>query len=701
MLSEGLKEEIQQSYTRLLENKGYSARYCQRRMVADIANTLANIETDEEGARVSDNHVCVVEAGTGTGKTVAYAIAALPLARALGKRLVIATATVALQEQIVLRDLPDIREHAKIDFSFALAKGRRRYLCLSRIDEVLQGEASHSLSLFDEMSTTDASWVKVYESMLTRLGRGDWDGDRDAWPQELEDRAWLRVSTDHVQCTGRQCSHFRNCCFYKAREQIHKVDCIVTNQDLVLSDLMMGGGAVLPAPEDTIYIFDEGHHLPDKAISHFSNFLQLGSTRGWLDQIGPTLTQLVAETGEVGGLPSILQAIEDDVERLGETMQQAMAMFDTFRELSQADGEDRRYRFARGEVPGPLQELSARCSEASQRLLARIEPVVAAIQDQLNDADDLEKEPLERWLPVASAMSARLSGGASLWRNFQTPDAPTAPPMARWITFRQEADTTINASPVAVDGLLEELLWSRCFGAVLTSATLAIAGDFTRFQQRSGVPPNATFNALASPFNFGEQAILRVPEMNADPRDAEAHTEEVATMLPTLLQTCTGGLVLFTSWRQMFRVLDLIDSDFKQIVVSQGTLSKAAIITEHKSRIDAGARSVIFGLASFAEGIDLPGRYCDHVVIAKIPFAVPDDPVGATLSEWIEGRGGNSFTELMIPDAALRMVQACGRLLRTESDTGTISILDRRLVTQRYGSFLLNALPPYRREIAR
>ena len=169
--------------------------------------------------------------------------------------------------------------------------------------------------------------------------------------------------------------------------------------------------------------------------------------------------------------------------------------------------------------------------------------------------------------------------------------------------------------------------------------------------------------------------------------------------MPELLQGVKGGLVLFASWRQMFRIRDALGAEFQALVLVQGDLSKSEIVATQKRRINAGQSSIIFGLASFAEGIDLPGAYCEHVVIVKIPFAVPDDPVGATLSEWIEANGGNAFQEIMVPDAALRMVQACGRLLRTESDSGTISILDRRLVTQRYGQLLLNALPPFRREI--
>jgi ATP-dependent DNA helicase DinG len=187
--------------------------------------------------------------------------------------------------------------------------------------------------------------------------------------------------------------------------------------------------------------------------------------------------------------------------------------------------------------------------------------------------------------------------------------------------------------------------------------------------------------------------------MSSDPRQSDEHTAEISEMLPKILINETGSLVLFTSWKQMLRVKDDIDPEFAEIILSQGTLSKAEIVSQHKKRVDEGQRSCIFGLASFAEGIDLPGAYCSHVVIAKIPFAVPVDPVGATLSEWIESEGGNSFEEIMIPDAALKMVQACGRLLRTETDIGRVTILDRRLVTQRYGRLLLDALPPFRREV--
>ena len=704
MLDDEIKKEIQTAYSALLDAKAYKARSCQKQMIADIANTLGSIEVDENDERTSEDNICVVEAGTGTGKTIAYAISALPIAKSLGKRLVISTATIALQEQIVLVDLPDLKKHSGLNFSFALAKGRRRYLCLSRLDEVLEASnassPNQSLAFLDEgMIVADEAHQALFETMLVKLGRGEWDGDKDNWSEEIEYSAWSQVSTDHVQCTGRQCSHFENCFFYKARESIHRVDCIVTNHDLVMSDIMMGGGAVLPAPEDTIYIFDEGHHLPDKAINHFASFLQVRSSQSWLEQIPSTLSQLSNELGEIGGLPRSLPQFESASVDLVALLEDAVHLFDPLREEAEGDDMDVRFRFIEGRVEPAHRELSEVLLKATLRLESQLSVLQSSIEDALIESEPSEQDQLEHWLPIVSSMTARTEGNAKLWREYATKDDMNEAPKARWINFREGDELNLHASPIDVHHRLYELLWSRCFGAVITSATLAVGPDFSRFRQRIGISEDNHFRALLSPFRYQEKAVLNIPKMLVDPRQADEHNDAVAGMLPTLIGSTQGSLILFASWRQMFRVRDALPSEFVERVLSQGDLSKSEIISQHKKTIDAGGASIIFGLASFAEGIDLPGAYCEHVVIVKIPFAVPNDPVGATMSEWIEAKGGNSFQEIMIPDAALRLVQACGRLLRTETDTGKVSILDRRLVTQRYGSILINALQPFRREI--
>ena len=703
MLTSELKEEIQTAYSSLLDAKGYRARYCQRLMIADIARVLGGIEVDADGNRLEGPNTCVVEAGTGTGKTIAYAIAAMPLAKALNKKLVISTATVALQEQIVYQDLPDIKADSGLQFSWTLAKGRRRYLCLARMDLALQEMASmnQTLALYDdEVFDVDESHRALYQQMVENLADGSWDGDRDSWSDEVDNSAWFRVSTDHVQCTGRNCSHFENCIFYRARENLHKVDVIVTNHDLVLSDLVMGGGTVLPAPEESIYVFDEGHHLPPKAVNHFSGFFAVTSTRTWVTQIPATLKQLCAELGELGRLPSAQMEFESAVNDLDEQLAVAMLALQQF-EAESSQGEfGSQFRFTRGKVTPDLQECASQVCQTLNRFLGMMDGLYIALEDRSEMADPSDRERCEHWLPILAAIVARLESGLGLWQRYATADSEETAPAARWLHFR-DAEIQMNASPIDVASQLSEMLWQRAFGCVITSATLSVGGDFTRFRKQAGINADNHFNHLPSPFNFAEQAVLSVPRMKIDPREIEEHTQMIIDLAPELTVNDRGSLFLFSSWRQLFNVYDGLSEDYQEQVLRQGVFSRSEIVRLHKERIDAGQASRIFGVASFAEGIDLPGEYCDHVIIAKIPFAVPDDPVGATLSEWIEDNGGNSFQQIMIPDAALRLVQACGRLLRTEEDRGRITILDRRLLTQRYGQTLLNALPPFRREFDR
>jgi len=246
---------------------------------------------------------------------------------------------------------------------------------------------------------------------------------------------------------------------------------------------------------------------------------------------------------------------------------------------------------------------------------------------------------------------------------------------------------------------LRRNLWNVAYGALVTSATLTALNSFDRYRMRAGLPKATVTAVVPSPFHHADAGVLRVPDLRADPRDAAAHTAAIVRELPALVEGSRGTLVLFSSRKQMQDVFDGLERDWRRRVLIQGNLSKQETLNKHKARVDGGEPSVLFGLASFAEGVDLPGAYCEHVVIAKIPFAVPDDPVEAALAEWIEARGGNPFMEIAVPDASLRLVQACGRLLRTEQDKGTITLLDRRVVTQRYGKAILNALPPFRREI--
>ncbi|WP_019531018.1 ATP-dependent DNA helicase DinG [Dasania marina] len=709
MLTDDLKNEIQGAYRHLLDSKKLKPRLGQRLMMAEVARTLAGADMDANGHREGAAKVCVAEAGTGTGKTIAYALSAIPIAKALNKTLIISTATVALQEQVVHKDLPDILLHSGLNFSFALAKGRGRYLCLSKLDSLLQGsQSSHqSMALYpDEMQQqVQVQDQKVYDAMLDALSAGDWDGDRDNWPDELEVSLWSRVTTDHAQCTGRRCPNIRQCYFYKGREDLDKVDVIVANHDLVLADLSLGGGAILPEPEDSIYIFDEGHHLPEKAINHFSQFSRVRSTERWLEQGSKALAKAAPELAVTTANQYIqrLPAIMD-------SLKQQLAMLFTHLEATVSTQPDQRgsipyQRFPQGIVPEHLRLQSQELAGGFRDMHDLLDKACNILEEAIATPEHGITGPeAEAWYSSFSMLRSRAEGNQSLWQDYSAAIEAEEPPRSRWIAVVEGAggqlDFEVSSSPILAANTLQHYLWSRCFAAVVTSATLTALGRFDRFIMRAGTPADAAYIVVPSPFNYAEAGELVVPAMRSEPSNADAHTEELIELLPQILEFDSGSLVLFSSKRQLENVYEGLPLAWQQKVLRQSDYSKQEVLRRHRAAIDDKQQSVLFGLASFSEGVDLPGDYCSHVVIAKIPFAVPDQPVESALSEWIEMRGGNPFMDISVPDASLRLIQASGRLLRTESDTGKVTLLDRRVLSKRYGRALLDALPPFRRSLS-
>lgn len=704
MLTDALKQTIQSAYSAWLESKGLKARYGQRLMIAEVARTLGSRDPAEPAP------VCVVEAGTGTGKTVAYALSAIPIAQALEKKLVISTATVALQEQIVQKDLPDLIRHSGLSFDFSLAKGRGRYLCLSKLDDILQnGEAStNTMALYpDEVSQTpDSQVIEVYQDMLSALSAGDWDGDRDAWSTELDVPVWTRVTTDHAQCTGRRCSNISQCCFYKGRERLTTTDVIVTNHDLVLADLALGGGAILPDPEDCIYIFDEGHHLPDKAINHFAQFSRVRSTEKWLDQALKVLASAAPQLAEGAGINRHLHPLPAE---LTTTKQHLGMLYNNLEQWVSVEPDRRNsiphHRFSRGLVPDSLREQATELASLYRIIVNQLDGACTILEEAMEEGDHaIPRAVAESWVSPLSMIRGRAEANLSLWQDYSQAAVEEDPPRARWIAVVEgvggNIDFEVSTSPILAAKTLTNYLWNRCYAAVVTSATLTALGGFDRFAMRAGTPESTRYAVVPSPFNYFEAGELIVPAMDCDPSDAESHTSALIDLLPELLHPDEGSLVLFASRKQMEQVYEGIDAVWQQRILQQNTFPKHELLRLHKKALDDGAGSVIFGLASFAEGVDLPGNYCSHVVIAKIPFAVPDQPVESALAEWIETRGGNPFMDITVPDAALKLVQASGRLLRTETDRGRITLLDRRIVSRRYGQAMLDSLPPFRRSVA-
>ncbi|WP_106477066.1 ATP-dependent DNA helicase DinG [Phytohalomonas tamaricis] len=713
MLEAALKTQIQEAYRQVLEGLELTPRYGQRLMIAEIARTLGEIEVDDEGRRVGNEHVCVLEAGTGTGKTLAYLLAALPIAKARGKRLVVATATVALQEQVLYHDLPALKRHSGLSFEYGLAKGRRRYLCVARLEQVLDGvEANPTMSLFEQQLTSgNEALAGLAQELAESYAAGQWAGDRDSWPVSIEDNHWRQLTTDHRQCTNRRCGHFGACAFFRARRQLDEADIIVANHDLVLADLSLGGGMVLPPPKDCIYIFDEGHHLPDKALEHFYHRLPINGALRWLGQLKKSLTELNTALAVqptvarlLGSLPEALAALEP---RLGEAFRLGYQFADSIPPATgggRRDGENdaQHYRFPMGRVPEGLMEHAVALVAPFAELSRTLETIGDILRESLDPDKNtgLAREQAEAWLPLVALLHGRALEAHGLWQAFAEQDDKDSAPRARWLTFETisgDAELIFSASPVSAAETLARHLWGNCFGAVLTSATLTALGRFDRIQERAGLANRYRYQRLPSPFDYS-RAVLSVPKEAVDPGDRDGHERAIRDFIVSL-QAGEAALVLFSSRKQLRAVEKALPESLADRVLSQDRLPKRELLDRHRQRVDAGQGSIIFGMASFAEGIDLPGKYLTHVIITRLPFSVPDDPVGATLAEWIESRGGNAFMRISVPDASIKLIQACGRLIRKEIDTGRITLLDRRVLTRRYGQALLDSLPPFRREI--
>lgn len=709
-LDDAQKQAIQKAYSAFLECRNLRARSGQKQMIAEVARALGAIEEDGEGQRASPPSVTVIEAGTGTGKTVGYLIPALIMAGSAGKTLVLSTATVTLQEQVISRDLPDILDNSGLAFSFALAKGRGRYACLAKLDRLLQAQqASASLvDLFAEEGFSidqDSAARALYQSMLEAFAASRWQGDRDSWPDALEESQWRLITTDHAQCTGRRCGYLRQCPFYNARADLEKADVVVTNHDLVMADLVLGGGAILPAPADCIYIFDEGHHLPDKAIQHFACHSRLKNTALWLEKAGKHLQQVLARPSLPGELAAHLEKAQPALATLASALGDTRALLQSvacFEPRVQGDAQVASYRFPQGVVPEPVKAQAQVLKVGFSAAAVVLEKACKELNDAMDGAiQGMAREQAEQLYPQIGTMVVRLHSQCQLWHTYTVTDTEGEPPDARWLKWSDGAfgeELEVCSSPILSASTLSTRLWHQAYGVVVTSATLSSLGNFNRFRMRLGIPEQAHCVVVPSPFNY-RQAVLVVPAQAADPRQVEQHTDALIEQMPGLIQQKQGTLVLFSSRRQMQDVYAGLSASVQASILVQDDYSRQELLKRHRQAIDEDQASTLFGLASLAEGIDLPGRYCEHVIIARIPFAVPDDPVEAALAEWLEAQGRNPFMEITVPDAAIRLVQACGRLLRTETDSGQITLLDRRVITQRYGQMILDSLPPFARRI--
>ncbi|MFG1496410.1 ATP-dependent DNA helicase DinG [Saccharospirillum sp. HFRX-1] len=699
MLSDELKESIQTAYSRYLAARELKPRSGQKQMLAQIARTLASVETSADGLRQGRAPIAVIEAGTGTGKTIGYALSAIPMAQHHNKKLIIATATVALQEQVVQKDIPDLLEHSGLSFNAVLAKGRGRYLCLQRLEQSIQLQegAVTALALFEEAMTADEAVLSLYNEMLDKFGRGDWNGDRDQWPDRLDDEQWRGVTSTHRECLNRRCPHFQNCPFFEARKELDEADVIIANHDLVMADLALGGGAILPAPAESIYVFDEGHHLPDKGLSHFASQLPVKNTLNQFENWRKQLPKLRLELAYGDTEERLLDALNTALGDAHSALTDAWGAMSPIR--SRLDGHQATLAVQDADWLAQTQSILAPLEQPFTLLQSSLLQLDEQVRKRLSATNDLdEKSRLEQSLPVVGRWLSRAEPARDLVLAWRQQDAAEAPPMARWfenIDRPEYDDLVLNASPVSAQSILRQHIWNRCFASVVTSATLTIAGDFQRYAIQAGLPDGTDYLRLGSPFDYRSRVLARVPALACDGGLRDPHTQAMIEAIPAYLPTETGNLVLFSSRKQMQEVYRGLPEGWQERVTLQDDLPKNALIQHHRQRLEDGLGSTLFGLASLAEGVDLPGNYLTHLMIAKLPFATPDDPILSTLSLWLEQRGSNPFQQVSLPTAIIRLVQACGRLIRNENDSGTLWFMDRRLIDKRYGALVRQSLPDY------
>lgn len=709
MLTDLEKNAIRDHYRAISENlPQFRPRAAQRQMIAAVANAFSRSKTRAEGEeppKREGESITVIEGPTGVGKSLSYLLAGGIMAQTRGKRLIVSSATVALQEQLVHRDLPFLVGNSGLELTFALAKGRGRYLCPYKLYQLTQTHAQGTLAGFDRPPSVlwdnkpSASDLHTLNSIADEFSARRFNGDRDEWPEKIPDPLWQQVTNDRHGCLKNACPNRAECPFYLARDTLETVDVVVANHDLLLSDIAMGGGVILPAPENSFYCIDEAHHLAKKAVSRFAAEHSLNQALWMLDKLPPVLDRVVGLTdkSETGSLAdeaaaSLLDSLNEWQFHLGS--EPALDLPD--------DGTDPVWLWQDGKIPDGLDLLVANTAAAARALAKHIVQLNDALSAARRDKDQ-DSALIDRTTTEFGIFVARSEQTADVWELLATATPEGGEPLAKWIERRvgDKNDYHFHASPISGAATLANGLWRRAAGAVLTSATLRSLNSFDLLLRQTGLVwlPDTETLALDSPFDFPKQGELYIPPLSASPKQPAEHTAAVIEWLPKLVSAAepVGTLVLFTSRKQMNEVAMRLPEDYLPLILVQGEIPKAVLLEKHRAALADGRASIIFGLDSFAEGLDLPGEACVHVVIVKLPFSMPDNPIEKTQNRWIEQRGGNPFIEVTVPEAGIKLVQAAGRLIRTESDYGRVTILDNRVLTQRYGRQLLACLPPFKR----
>jgi len=587
---------------------------------------------------IRDNAVLVCEAGTGTGKTFAYLVPALLSA---GK-VILSTGTKTLQDQLYHRDLPTVRAALNVPVTTALLKGRANYVCHYHLERNLAEAGSSSREIASDLQRI-VSFARVTRS-----------GDKSEFADVPEESpAWNLATSTRENCLGQACPRFRDCFVMAARREALAADLVVVNHHLFFADVMLkdeGMAELLPACNTVI--FDEAHQLPETATLFFGESLSTG------------------------------QIIELARDVRAEALTAAKDMPDPLRLSAALDKAARDLRLA-------LPNEGARFTAASARRKREVSDALAALDSALRsvcaalDALSERSEGLARCAERARTAHALLER----WRDDSRAD------LVRWMEVFSHS-LRLNATPLSIAGIFRRQLDGRPRAWIFTSATLAVAGDFSHYRSEMGLD-DARTAFWDSPFDYAAQALLYVPKKLPDPNSDEHTRAVVAASLPVIQASGGSAFLLFTTLRAMRLAHELLREAFRRRALRfplmlQGEGSRSELL----ERFRRLGNAVLLGSASFWEGVDVRGDALSLVVIDKLPFAPPDDPVLAARLDSLAREGGNPFLGYQLPQAVISLKQGAGRLIRDESDRGVLVICDPRLFSKPYGRRILASLPP-------
>ena len=580
--------------------------------------------------------VLIAEVGTGTGKTFAYLVPAL----ISGLKVIISTGTKNLQDQLFRRDLPLIRQALSAPTDIALLKGRSNYLCIHRLENALLEGRLKSRKLVDELMRIQRWSGKTSNGDIAEI---------TGIPEDTQ--IWPIVTSTADNCLGLECPSYRQCHLVEARRRAQEADLVVINHHLLCADFSLkegGFGELLPAAD--CFIVDEAHQLPDVA----SNFFGISvSGRQLLELVRDTEAEYHQEAGDIKEIPEQTALLDKAVKDLRLVFGQDMRR-GTWAEIN---GNE--------QISGGLQLV--------RELLAQLTVMLEKIKERGKGL----KSCHERCGVLGETISTICDEDNQ--ENI------------RWFeTYRQSF--SLNRTPLEIANLFQQRMKQHPGSWIFTSATLAVGDNFTHFQYQLGLQEAQT-NQWESPFDYPRQALWFVPRGLPDPKSSN-YTQAVVEIAVQVLHASQGrAFLLFTSHRALRDAAETLAASIDYPLLVQGSASKAELLERFRSL----GNSVLLGTASFWEGVDVRGEALSCVIIDKLPFASPGDPVLQARIDAIRKRGGNPFMEFQLPQAAIALKQGAGRLIRDVADRGLLVICDPRLLKRQYGHVFLNSMPPMAR----